>query len=341
MEDTQQTTTEETIIDTPEAVVENVETVAETAVEQTVVEQPVEPPPTDPFASLTPELVAQRFAKDEQQKTALLKAFGLDDFILGAHDYYRKTGNLAEYAEVKSVDYNKMPDEKIVERKLREQYASAGLSDDELQLLIEDEMQNRFKLDAEVHSERDVLISKAKMKAEAAEFRKTLIDRQQQFKAPERVVEATPEVNPEQQVAQVRSQILGDAGVQQFMQVKKLQMGDAQNPYNYEVTNPQDTIAILYDWQQYSAHMAQKDAAGQVVLNADGTPKLDYGKMLKLAAYAQDMNGIEKKLIDHGETLRRKKEVDEAENVKLDKSEGTQAEPDDMYKALHRKLMGQ
>lgn len=321
-----ETPVEETQV-TTETIVENTsEPVVETVQEsQPVIEVPEE---------LTADKVGQKFS-DPTQKQALLKALGYDDFALGALDYYQRTGSLAEYAEVKSVDYNKLPDEKIVERKLREQYANAGLTEDELHLLIQDEMTNRFKLDADQFSEMEVRVSKAKLKAEASEFRKTLIDRQQQFKAPEREVHTEPTY--EQQVEQARTQVLMDQGVKQFLEAKKLTMGDAQNPYNFEIQNPQDTLAILYDTNKYHDHVTKKNEQGQVIMH-EGKPVMDYQKMLKIAAYVQNMEQIEKNLINHGRTLGKIEVTDEAENVGLNKENGVTTQADTLENALLRRL---
>jgi hypothetical protein len=164
-------TPEQTIEQTVDAPVEQTEVVTQTTPEPLQEEVKVEEPkteplpafqlpteqPKDPFESLTIEQIAERY-KDNQQD--LLKAFGHDDFALGVLDYYKKTGNIAEYAEVKSVDYNKMPEDKIVERKLREQYATQGLSEEELTLLIEDEMAQRYKQDTDLYSERENQLGK-------------------------------------------------------------------------------------------------------------------------------------------------------------------------------------
>ena len=50
----------------------------------------------DPYESLSPDVVAERIRDNKQ---ALLKALGYDDFAVGALDYYSKTGDLAAYWE--------------------------------------------------------------------------------------------------------------------------------------------------------------------------------------------------------------------------------------------------
>jgi hypothetical protein len=333
------TTSEQPVTTQPEAT--QVETTQQVEQQPTVTEElpkPFELPVAteqtkDPLESLTLETVVDRFGSDKQ---ALLKALGFDDFALGALDYYEKTGSLAEYAEVKSVDYTKVPDTDIMTRKLREQYAGHNLSDEELNLLVEDELQSRFKLDDLTYSERDVQLGKIKLKAEAAEYRKTLIERQQQFKAPERVVEeAKPQVPAptyEQLVEQNRSMVLSDKTVQNFLQAKKVALGTGE-PLNYEVPNAQEAMALFYDNNRYIHSVAQKNEKGEVLMQ-NGQPVWDYGKVQKLVTYLSNMEAFENALINHGKTLGKKAVVDEAENVVTNQSFGATKEPTDWATGL-------
>jgi hypothetical protein len=294
----------------------------------------------DPLESLTLETVVDRFGSDKQ---ALLKALGFDDFALGALDYYEKTGSLAEYAEVKSVDYTKVPDTDIMTRKLREQYAGHNLSEEELNLLVEDELQSRFKLDDLTYSERDVQLGKIRLKAEAAEYRKTLIERQQQFKAPERVVEEAkpqvPQPTYEQLVEQNRNMVMSDKTVQNFLQAKKVALGTGE-PLNYEVPQAQEAMALFYDNNRYIHAVAQKNEKGEVLLQ-NGQPVWDYGKVQKLVTYLSNMEAFENALINHGKTLGKKAVVDEAENVVTNQSFGATKEPTDWATGLVGKILQQ
>lgn len=279
---------------------------------------------------ITLETVVEKFGSDKQ---ALLKALGFDDFALGALDYYEKTGSLAEYAEVKSVDYTKVSDSEVLTRKLREQYAGLNLPEDELNLLIEDELSSRFKLDEELYSERDVQIGKIKLKAEAAEYRKTLIDRQQQFKAPERVVEEakpqTPQPTYEQIVEQRRNELLQQKAVQEFLNRKTIKAGD----FTYEVDNPQENLAILYDDNRFLYHTSLKNDKGEVLMQ-NGQPVRDTERLIQIAAFARDPEGFINQVVEYGKTLGKKAIVDEAENVVDNKSFGAVKEPTDWASGL-------
>lgn len=290
----------------------------------------------DPFEKLTLEQVADRY---RDKKTDLIKALGYDDFVSGLLDYYEKEKDLTPYLEVKTVDYTKMPDIQIVERKLKEQYAKQGLSDEAVKLLVEDDMAAKFKLDEVENSEREVAISKARLQAEAAEYRKVLMERQQAFKAPEPAAQpaATPPPTYEEVVQSRRQNLIKDAAVQQFLTNKKLQFGDTQSPFNLEISDPEETLSVIYDTNKYLYYVGQKNEQGQLLMQ-NGEPVLDPIAMLETAAFIRDRKSFVNNLIAYGKTLGTKQVIEEAENVMDNRTHGATSEPEDLYKAFERRL---
>jgi hypothetical protein len=264
---------------------------------------------------MTLEKVLSSFKKEE-----LLKAYGYEGHALKVLDLINSPDGLAEYAKVMSVDYDKIPDERILEQKLREQYAPMGLSEEELSLLIDDELKSRYKQDAENYSERDVQLGKIRLKADAAAQRQSLKSKQAEWKweNPGQNPVETPEQLQQKQLQafeQARQMVLSDEAIKPIVSSKAVKFGE----YNHNLTNPQETMAMLYDNNRYLFNVAKKDEQGKIMMQ-NGQPVLDYSKLAKLAAYAQDMDSIEKGLIAHGEALAKKKLLDENENVSLDKS---------------------
>jgi hypothetical protein len=307
----QETQTEQTAEVTPQDTTATETTETTPVVEDTLPE--FHPPQREqPKAEedLTPEKVAEKFKGDKQ---ALLKAFGFNDYIIGALDYYEKAGDLTPYLEAKSVDFTKLSDEQVIERKLREQYASIGYSEEELKLLIEDEMASRYKQDTEAYSERENQLGKLRLKADATEGRKAFIERQSQFKAPEVQREEVAQPDPVKQIQEAYKAYSQTPDVQKFMQEKKLQFGD----YNYEVPNPQEAIATIVDPQRWNHYVS----------------KLTPQEQMKLSVYVQNMAEIEKLIIEHGRTLGKKDIIDESENIVDNKSQGATAEADSFWKS--------
>lgn len=339
-QETTQQPTEQIQTSTPETVVEVQDTQTETPTTETSVEQEIQPfeLPTQEQQQeeLTPETVASKF-----DKQVLLKALGYKGHALKVLDLLNTPEGLAEYAKVMSVDYDKIPDEKIIEAKLREQYASSGLSEEELNLLIEDELKSRYKQDTEEYTERDVQLGKIRLKTEAAAHRQSLKTKQGEWKWETQPVQVeTPEQIAEKQKAafeQARNMVLSDEAIKPILSSKAVKFGE----YNHNLTNPQETIAMLYDNNRYLYNVAKKDAEGKLIMQG-GQPVLDYSKLVKLAAYAQDMDNIEKGLIALGEAKGKKELIDKDENIPdLTKGASADSKPDDVWQALNRKLMQQ
>jgi hypothetical protein len=320
MEDTATTTTEQVqSVETQQVESTNVETPV-TETQSTAVQEPVKPfelpVQENPISFDKPDDVLRAYKGD---KKALLKELGFDDFILNAHDYYKATGNLADYAEVKSVDWNKVPVEKVAEEMLREQYSKTGLPEDKINRLVQRDLRNKYMLGDEYDSEsEDTQLARIQMEADANLYRQQRIERQNQFKAPERTPEAdVPTMSVEQLMEQQRQELLQDQGIQQFLQSKTVSFGD----YKHGIENPNETIATIYDQNRWTYHLAQKTPDGKVVVK-DGQPVMDRAKMLKVAAYVADMEGIEKALIAQGKAFGQKEVIDEAENVEERGSKG-------------------
>lgn len=259
---------------------------------------------------------------------ALLQHLGLDEYMLQANDYYKATGNLAEYAEVKSVDWNKVSDERLIETMLREQYSKSNLSEDKIQKLVQHQMRQKYLIgdDNDPESE-EVQLARIQMELDAGDYRQKRIERQNQFRAPERTTDQeVPTMSAEQVMEQQRNDLLQDQNVQQFLSDKKVSFGD----YNHAIDNPQETLATIYDQNRWMYHLSQKTPDGKVLMK-EGQPLLDRAKMLKVAAYVQDMEKIEQGLIAQGRTIGKKEVVDEAENIRDNSSHGTTGGQDSFW----------
>jgi hypothetical protein len=284
---------------------------------------------------ITLETVVEKFGSDKQ---ALLKALGFDDTILRVVDFYEKERNFEPIVKVLSTDWTKMPAERVIEDKLREQYAQYNLTEAQVQKMVAKDLRTKYLIGEDYESEsEEVELAKIQMEIDAADHRQKRIAEQSQFKAPERVVEEAkpqaPQPTYEQIVEQRRNELLGQKAVQEFMTRKTIKVGD----FTYEVDNPQENLAILYDDNRFLYHTSVRNEKGEVVMQ-NGQPVRDTEALIQIAAFARDRQGFMNKLIEHGKTLGKKAIVDEAENVVDNKSFGAQKEPDDLYAALARRL---
>jgi hypothetical protein len=289
----------------------------------------------NPFEGLSESDFAKNFRGD---KKALLKElYQLDDTTIGALDYRQKTGSWDDYLRVKTTDWTKVPPEKLIAEKLREQYSRSNLSEDKIQKLVQGELRNKYKMGEEHDSESDdVQLARIQLEYDAEQYRAGKIQEQSQFKAPEtspnQQAEATKTLSREEQLQESRAEILKDTAVQQFLTEKKLTYGDAQSPYNFEFKDPEASLSLVYDQQRWAYELFQKNEQGQVLLDKSGVPIIDQAKALRVAAYVKHMDQIEQALIAHGRTLGEKRAVEEAEAVNLNKSQGTETTQNSPWK---------
>jgi hypothetical protein len=315
--------------ESPAPVVDNTPVITPEPVQPIQAAQPA-PAPVDPWASITEQDVVKRF-----DKKALLKAAGYDDFAIDAAEYYMATGNLADYAEVKSVDYKQLPDEEIMRKHLRQEYASLDLTPEEFETLYREQVVNNFKLDPDRFSESEMSAGKILLKVQAARHRQQFIENQAKFKAPERQAAPEPQyVDPAAQIESAKQDVLGVPEVQQFLTERKVTLGTGDNAYNYEV-NPEEILGPLYDSREFAVRTAVKDANGQIKFDANGQPVTDFKKMIKIAAFLKDMDAYESSLINHGKQLGERKIANELENPSNNQSTGAAGiiEPQNVWQA--------
>jgi hypothetical protein len=295
------------------------------------VQQPTQQPaqqPADAWSGVTPESFATRY-KDKRKD--VLKAFGVNDFMVDALDYYDRTGSLAEYAEVKSVDYNKLSDDDIIRRGLRQEYAHLDLSPEDWEMLYENRVTNRFKTDADAFSEKEVKAGKLELKLEADKLRRQYIENQKKFVAPEIQKQEQPDLL--MQMQEMQQYMAAVPEVKQFMSDKKLVLGSGDRTYNYEINNPQVLLDVMTSGEVYQRHLMLRDEKGNPVLDTKGNPVVNYKKLMKAAAIILDDATYDKLLISHGISLGAKGIIDSVEHPETNKQGGT-GEPATLWQAM-------
>jgi hypothetical protein len=293
--------------------------------------QPVQP--VNPLDTLKLEDVAAYY---KNKREDVFKALGLDEFSIEALKYYEATGGLAEYAAVKSVDYSKMSDEKVLRQQLREELANLDLEDEDLELLYESRIKSRFKLDEDAYSEREVKAGKLELKYEADKARRAFVERQKKFAPPDRKPEvpADPGPSAEEQATQALQAAMADTVVQQFVNGKKLVLGSGEHSFNYEFPNPQDLLDILFIPEQYAHVAARKDTTGQPLKDRNGSYIPDYNRLLKAVAVLVNDADYDNRLINYGKSLGTKEVVDKMENPATTQTPAASNQPATVWQAM-------
>lgn len=254
---------------------------------------PVDPKPADP-APVDPKPVDPAPAPSYKFK---------DDFIKGAVEYYEKTGDFTAYIEAKSVDYNALTDEEIMKRDLKSQYAS--LSDKAFDALYKEQVLDKFKLDAELHGADASEVGREFLKIEADAKRKQLIEKQNAFKAPERVEDAEEleiKAAQEKYIADFTESTLNNASTKSLLEGKILPIKVGDVDVNYEVADPKSMVDMTLDNNKFFS----------LFRKADDT--IDYDLWYETVAYAQSKGLVKKTLFDKGKAEGRDEITKEIKN---------------------------
>lgn len=232
-----------------------------------------------------------------------------DDFIKKAVDYYNQTGDLTPYLEAKLVDYNKLSDEEILKRSLRDQYPT--ISDKALSLLYQEQVTERFKLDPDRFEELQVEVGKELLAAEASRLRSQYIDKQNQFKAPEPAVTPNQAQQSQADLEQWLNTVKADTATGKLLMDKSISISYNNEQFSYEVDNPQALIDMTVDNTKFFGSFLREDGS------------VDLQKWYRVLNYANDPETFERSLIAHGKTLGEEDVVTRRKNPSAPDKEGT------------------
>lgn len=222
-----------------------------------------------------------------------------DDFIKNVVEFYEKTGDLTPYLQAKLVDFNSMSDEEILRRNLREQYAD--LSDKAFDRLYKQQVNDKYKLDADEYGEEDSELGRELLKAEASRIRSQYLDWQNGFKAPE------PRITDEQNdyiemIKRFEQDVINNDFTKGLLENKKISIKTSDGEFNYEVPEANSLFEMTVDNDKFFSQFANQNG------------QLDYAKWYKTAAYSQNPELFEKSLINYGKTLGRSEVTKEIKN---------------------------
>lgn len=212
-----------------------------------------------------------------------------DDFIKQAVDYYNQTGDLTAYLEAKLVDYNKLGDEEILKRSLREQYPT--ISDRALSLLYQEQVVDRYKLDPDRFEEMQVEVGKELLAAEAARLRSQYIEKQNRFKAPEPQATSNQDNTSRVDLEAWLNTVKADTATQKLVTDKNVVINYNNEQFSYEVESPQALIDMTVDNTKFFSSFLREDGS------------VDLQKWYRVLNYANDPETFERSLIAHGKTL--------------------------------------
>ena len=255
-----------------------------------------------PAVTDTPAAPSQEAPALPKDWKEVLKENGFDDYALGVLEYYKSTGDLTPYLEVKSVDYSKMSDAEILRKDLRSKYSE--LSDEDFDLLYQRKVVDQYKLDETMYSDDDRRIGAIELKIAAKEIREKLIEQQQAFKAPERQQPST-DVNQQQiaeQVAQWKQAVDTNPVTQSLLNTKRISVGDGDQVVNFELESVDKILQSTYDPNSFISSFVKPDGS------------VDLQKWYKVLAYSENMQAWERSVMNYGKTVGRQEVFNEIKN---------------------------
>lgn len=326
----------------PTATVESTEPAAEPAAEPTPTEATVpETPPTEtaqPQATVEPTQAApqeidwKQVIKDKD-KYDVLKELGYDDFIQNLIKYREQNGNVQPYLEQAGRDWDKVPSIELLKSDLQKRYP--GVTGEDFDLLVEEEITHRYKQD-EVYDERERRLGKIRMEQDAQRIREAEKQQQKQFVDSfqnidrQKVEEDQARQQTEQLAAQQKAfenYIKSLPETNRLLADKKLIFGKGSESFNY-VFDPASAVDAAIDNSKLFQKVYDTDSQGNKTLNMT--------KWAKLVAYADDMEGVEAKLINHGKNLGTKELTEKLENPTKKDTKPAQNVPESKTEAFRR-----
>lgn len=273
-------------------------------------------PATTPAPSEPPKPVQQQPApaqpsdwKQDIKKAdtkEVLKELGFDEKMVGFFSKWKSSGDVKEYLEAMSVDYTKMSAEDVMRRYLQNEYP--GLEPADFEELFQMKIVDQYKLNPDQYSETEVKRGKILLNADAKKIREQFTAKQQEL-----ILSQPPQAeDPEQKWVEAQKQeiekyknVLGqDPATKNLLTAKKLVIGEGEEAFNLEISEPEKIISALNDPSEWAS----------LIFNEDGSPKVS--KQLLLSAIANDTDGnLFKAMTAHYKSLGAKNAIDPIENA--------------------------
>lgn len=285
---------------------EEVPVVEEKKTEPTVEVPPIVEPVKDWRETATIDEIVE-FAKSKADRTALLKAAGVDEETIKAIDFKEANGGKwDEYLSVKNTDYTKYSPEKLIELGLKEKYKN--LDERQFGVILKSEL-SKYHLNRELYDEDsdEAVLGNIMLKEDSDLILSKFIERQEGLKAPEKQSD-TKAKELETLSVKITDDFKNSQPVKELVSSKLISFGKGDESFNYE---PKDIDMLV------SSAVASAVQQGQVPSNEE------IAKTIKVLAYLFDPEGIENALINQGKEINSKSVRAEAVNP-LKKEESSQ-----------------
>lgn len=286
------------------------------------------PPPTSakPAGDATPPAQTEP-AKPITWRESL-KAEGFSEDFIKLAEVYKQEGNISRYAQAMNTDYSKMAPEDIHKLNIQKQYPEASKED--LDILYQTEVVDRYKLDADTYApdSAEAKAGKLKMTMEAKKLRDQFAVENEQLKLPTKDINAEFQQQQEaaqQQRKQKQEAFIADPYTQTFLKDKKVVFNNLSikdetgkvtaviPDFIMDVDDPAEIQGILTDPAIAAKYLT------------DGKGNAIPGVNIPISVFAKNPTRFVQSLINYGKMLGKEEYVEDKHNPP--KPAGTIASP--------------
>ncbi len=216
-----------------------------------------------------PDAVLKELGFDEGQIAFAKEYAALPKEMQGFLQHWKSKGDVKEYLQQLTTDYATMQPEDVMRHQLKREYPE--MSESELEDLYQIKVVNRYKLDPDVYTDREVEMGRIELKADVKSIRGQLSEEQKKFLIPSPPeVESGPDPQ-EQQRQLVDSVVSGIKQSKTYLDIVqgggRLKVGSGDDAFNFPV-EPDALIDVLYNPNSFADAMlaVQKGADGKEVI---------------------------------------------------------------------------
>ena len=243
-----------------------------------------------------------------------------DEFLKGAIDYYKTTGELTPYLEAKSVNYDEMSDKEVYAKDLRSKYPS--ISEKAFERLLDKNLENQFGFNADDGFEGDDEMSLAQelLKAESDKLRSQFKDKQNKFAAPEKEAPESNEPTEAELKAEAEAtekQLMSNPFVKDFVKNDSLTVKYGGEEFNFEPENKDQMLDMTRDLNGFM----------QMFATGDENNPVDFEKWFTVMAFAQNPDNFLKGVRTAAKAVGTQKVMDEIRNPVVKNTKNTTTAP--------------
>lgn len=234
-------------------------------------------------------------------RTELLKALKVPDFIVNLVQHVESGKDAAEYLRISSVNYSEMSDDDVIKAGIRKE--NPGASDAVINKLFQKEME-KYETDPDQYDQETVDMGNYLKKQVADKFRGQFTEEQKKYLIPEKTapVKSEAEIQAEKEtqdkIEAINKSISESDITKKLLADKKILIG-GKDGYQFEVAgDPQEFVDYALGNKNFFSLFAKEDGS------------VDLDLFYSTVAFAKNRNEYDKSAIGHGITQANKKRID-------------------------------